>query len=119
MDLKENADQIVSAIADEDIVALVARQAGVLVGYGMVSLARHYLGAIYIEPSMMGKKIGSQILAKLETVARNHGLDYLELDASLNSERFYLKNGYKRIGEGVHELQSGVSMACIKMKKHM
>lgn len=114
--LEESANYILSSIRDTGVEVILARRGDELAGYGMVSLARNYLGAVFVKPSMMGKKIGAQILDKLETAARNQGLAYLELDASLNAEGFYLKNGYESIGKGIHKLRSGASMACVKMK---
>jgi hypothetical protein len=54
-----------------------------------------------------------------ELKAGARGALYLELDASLNAEAFYLRHGYTATARGTHRFATGCDMDCIKMRKSL
>jgi GNAT superfamily N-acetyltransferase len=116
-DLETLAGQISACISNKDMLAIIAKFDGEITGYGLANLATCYLGAIYISPSWMREGIGTSILLRLEDEAKRRGLNHFQLNASLNSESFYKRNGYQIINRNSHMLPSGIVMACVKMSK--
>jgi ribosomal protein S18 acetylase RimI-like enzyme len=113
----ERIARLAKALANPKTIFLVAREQEKVVGMGIVDLDRNYLGAIYVHPSVGRKGVGRKLLDRLEILTREQGLTWLQLDASLNAEAFYLKHGYQVVEKGFHTLASGLQMPCIKMIK--
>jgi putative acetyltransferase len=113
----ERIARFVKTVGDPDKIVLVAKCGDQLAGFGLVEVSAQYLGAIYVHPDFGGLGVGSRILGQLERVAMERGVAKLRLDASLNARAFYEKHGYRVLRSGTHELDNGVSMACLKMKK--
>ncbi len=90
---------------------------GEVVGLGVVVPEKHLLGACYVRNAFNNQGIGRAIVRDLEEIAKQYGVKYLEMDASLNAEQFYNAVGYKTIAKGEHIMRSGEVMACVKMKK--
>jgi len=62
-----------------------------------------YLSRLAILPETQSKGIGSKVLENAEKIAREQGAKVLRLDLLSNHkhlEKFYIKNGYKKIGTG-------------------
>ena len=64
---------------------------------GMGGLHGREVRTMYIHPNFQGKGIGSQILNKIEIMAKNNGLKKLFLYTHTKPSKFYLKNGWKTI----------------------
>ena len=58
-------------------------------------------------------------MAKIEQIAREHGLEYLELESSITAEPFYAALGYQVESLGELFIAPGVPMAAIKMRKRL
>jgi GNAT superfamily N-acetyltransferase len=113
----QQGEKFRTALQRKETIAVVAKVKSDIVGFGIINTTRNYLGAMYVAPEWGKKGIGARILLKLEKEATNLSLDFLVLDASLNSQRFYEKNGYETLEKGFHTLQSGARMECFKMRK--
>jgi putative acetyltransferase len=113
----EKIKQLTDAIQGDEEIFVVGRINDKIVGFGSIIAKRNELRAVYVHPSLGRQGIGTQILADLERSAIERGVKVLEMDASLNAERFYLKNGFVAIERSVHELRLGHKMPCVKMKK--
>jgi putative acetyltransferase len=98
---------------------LVAENGGRIVGIGCLVVRKNELRACYVLPSATRNGVGTAILRALERAARHQGATVLEADASLNAEPFYRTNGYEVCGRGEHVLNSGVRMACVRMRKDL
>jgi len=90
-----------------------------IVGYGELVTKKNLLGACYVLSSAGGKGVGRAIVAELERIAREHGITYLQLDSSMNAERFYLNCGYRITERTKHIMPSGSVMDCVKMHKDL
>jgi hypothetical protein len=76
-----------------------------------------------LSPASYSDPIENKILLvavdTLESIARSSGLAQLTLDASLNSVPFYEHAGYTHARSKDHELDAGVSMPCMAMRKEL
>ena len=103
---------------DENIV-VVAEIGGKIVGFGEVAPQTNELTAMYVDPNFKRRGIATAILKRLESLAREESLKYLQLSSSLTAVPFYLKNGFKVESRKTHTLSTGVKMACAKMNKNI
>jgi len=113
----ETEKKYVDAIETKNEIIVVAKINGRTVGFGWIVPKLNELRAVYVHPDFGREGVGTQIVADLERLAVERGLNELELIASLNAERFYLKNGFVKIGNCERKIRSGYLMPCIKMKK--
>ena len=75
-------------------VAIVADE---VVGFAELSVENKEVCRLYVTPKVARARVGTRLLAKLEAVARLHGLEILTLDASLNAVSFYVESGYREV----------------------
>jgi len=105
------------AILSDDELFVVAEREGRVLAFGSIVVSASELRSVYVHPSVGRHGVGSQIVAELEGLAMAHSLASLELTASLNAEKFYVRQGYEVVGRDVRRIGTGVRMACLKMKK--
>jgi putative acetyltransferase len=98
---------------------LIAEVDGKIVGIGALVLEKAELRACYVAPEASRKGVGSALVREIERIACKRGLHYLILDSSVTAERFYASLGYEVRDRGEHILDSGRSMACVKMHKEI
>jgi len=98
-------------------IRLVAEIDGRIVGVGCLIVANCELRACYVAPEAARNGVGSALVREIERIARDHGLAYLQMDSSVTAEPFYLHHRYSVCQRGEHTLDSGRSMACIRMAK--
>jgi putative acetyltransferase len=92
----------VEQMADEDTTVFIAREGGVAVACG--ALKRHARGIgevkrMYTRPSHRGRKIGEQIVARIEAMAREEGLKRLVLETGDRHHaawKVYERSGFVR-----------------------
>lgn len=96
---------------------VVAEINGSVIGFGSVVPGNRELRSLYVHPRAAGRGVGTTILSRLEATALDRGVDVLQLDSSLNAERFYRGRGWKVVERGTHRLNSGREMACVKLRK--
>lgn len=94
----------VEQMADEDTTVFVAREGGMAVACG--ALKRHGDGIgevkrMYTRPSHRGRRIGEQIVARIEAMARAEGLKRLVLETGDRHHAawtVYERSGFVRCG---------------------
>ncbi len=96
---------------------LVAERGQRLVGFGQLDAQLGELEALYVAPQEAGHGVGSMLLAALEQLAWRGGAKAVNLDASLNAERFYRERGYLRLHAATRVLTAEVQLACVRMQK--
>jgi putative acetyltransferase len=101
-----------------DTIMVAEDEFGIL-GFGIVNTSLSELRALYVYPTAGRKGIGGEILLALEACAAEQGVSCLHLNASINAERFYLRNGYKALSRGTQRLSSEHEMDCINMEKQL
>lgn len=98
---------------------VIAEIDGTAVGIGAIVVAKCELRACYVVPEAARQGVGSAIVRRLEELARQHNLAFLELVSSITAAPFYESLGYLNLGRNHHVLSSGMSMACVKMRKEL
>lgn len=113
----ERVERIRRVIENSDELFVVAKVDGSVVGFGSVVAKNNELRGLYVHPAYGRRGIGAQLLEVLEQMALERGVPYLQMDASVNAEAFYIKQGYQAVASGVHQLATGLEMNCVKMQK--
>jgi GNAT superfamily N-acetyltransferase len=73
--------------------------------------------AFFVHPDWSRKGIGRRILERCESDARAHGFRSLEMMATLTGVRMYGALGYEIAERVVHEMEDGVSIEFVRMRK--
>ncbi|MEM7793606.1 MAG: GNAT family N-acetyltransferase [Cyanobacteria bacterium P01_C01_bin.118] len=97
---------------------VVAKVNDLIVGFGFIHNQGEIQG-VYVHPDYGRQGIGGQLLMTLEEVAIAAHLSQLRVDSSLNAELFYKQHGFEVIEYGSHQLNSGLSVSCVKMHKNL
>ena len=86
-----------------------------VLGSGSINIAEKYIGTVFINPDFHRKKIGKQIMARIEKYSLKKKVKEVYVDSSLNAIDFYKKLGYKKI-KMIHDPNFGPSC---RMKKKL
>lgn len=97
--------------------ALVAQEAGRMLGYAILDLDSGEVDAVFVEPSEQGRGIALQLLVALEAMALARGLTRLFLSASLNAVPFYQRAGFVPLREELYPHRSGIALRSVFMEK--
>jgi putative acetyltransferase len=73
-----------------------------LMGLGILDIQNAEISAIYIHPDAVGNGIGTELLYKLEEIARNSNVLEISVNSTLNAEGFYQTKGYLKHGLTFH-----------------
>lgn len=109
-------DETVGFNENKPLAVIVRDEHGVVLG-GMIG--RTYLGLafvdlVYLPPEVRGRGLGSQILKRVEDVARSRGCKTAVLyTITFQAPLFYEKNGWQRFGE-IPCLPEGASRVFLK-----
>ena len=125
----------------EDGTYFVADQEGTLIGSGGWSRRKTLFGgdqfserdtamldstvepakirAFFVHPEHARKGVARAILSVCEREARAHGFTALELLSTLPGIKFYEANGYSRLGDFDLELNDGVKIEFVPMRKEL
>lgn len=82
--------------ADDSCCPIVAETDDTVLGWGSVHLDEGVLAATFVDPDSTGRGIGRAIVERLETIAREEGIERLTVPASLNAAGFYETLGFDR-----------------------
>jgi N-acetylglutamate synthase-like GNAT family acetyltransferase len=88
---------------------------GKILATGMLDNDR--IEALFVHPQVMGQGLGRDLLAHLESLARERGVTALTLESTLNAADFYRSCGF--CGEGISQYHSprGIVLDCVVMHK--
>ena len=100
-------------------IRIVAETGGRIIGYGELVTTQNLLGACYVLPSAGGQGVGKAIVAELERIAREAGLDHLHMESSANAEPFYTRCCHQVVERGKYAMRSGAVMDCVLMRKDL
>ena len=73
---------------------VVAADGETILGFAALDVAKATVVSVFVAPESMRRGIGSAMMAELERMARDAGLDELELQAAGGAIEFYKKLGY-------------------------
>lgn len=77
------------------------------------------VSAVYVDPDHAGAGVGSTLLERLETEARDRGLDSLGLLASVNAYGFYERHGYDAVADRTFQFGEDVEGPAVEMHKEL
>ncbi|MDH6148680.1 MULTISPECIES: GNAT family N-acetyltransferase [Paraburkholderia] len=97
----------------------VATDEDVVIGTGMLTVANGQVDAIFVRPSHMGLGIGREMLQFLESLAVDHGVTTMHLDATLNAAPFYRHCGWSGDSVSTYRTARGLELACVPMTKRL
>lgn len=100
-------------------IRLIAALDGEPAGLGVLVVASSELRACYVAPEAARCGVGTAIVRAIERLAKEHGLERLELVSSMNAEAFYASLGYQSEGRTEHRLSRGQPMDAVKMAKQL
>ncbi len=112
-------DRVQKLLSNSADVRIVAEADDKIVGYGELVTTENLLGACYVLSSADGQGVGKTIVAELERIALEKGLDHLHMESSANAEPFYIRCGYQVLERGKHTMRSGAVMDCVMMRKDL
>jgi putative acetyltransferase len=118
-DTPEAVERLRTGITAGTMLTQVALVGGSVSGFGCIVPAESLLRTLYVDPVAGRRGIGSLLLVSLERLAVRNGVRILDVNASLNAEAFYRRNGFAVLESGLHPLCSGRTMPCIRMRKHL
>lgn len=107
------------SIRNDSESVVVAEENGEIVGFGRVKLDIGVVSAVYVHPDYARDGVGSALLSRLESQARDAGIGSLTLHASLNAVPFYEERGYERVETVEHRVAGGVELACVEMVRNI
>lgn len=95
----------------------VAEDEGRTVGYVSLDPSTFEVDSVYVAPESAGRGIGRALVEHILEVAREHRLQNVWLDASLNSIPFYERMGFVVTGEDGSRTRCGVTIRCTRMAR--
>lgn len=96
---------------------LVMEEAGQALGFAILNLETGELDAAFVDPAQQGRGIARRLLAALDAMAIERGLQRLFLSASLNAAPFYESAGYVEVRREIYPHRSGIQLESVYMEK--
>jgi len=96
LDARTGADYEAEMQRDAFVVAEVDEQ---IVGFGAIDLGKANINSVYMDPEFTRRGIASKLVAAMEQLAKDAGLESVGLQAAGGALTFYHKNGYEYVTE--------------------
>lgn len=68
---------------------------GDVVGWGALSVPKQEITNVFVDPEFHRQHVGTEIIARLESLAVDAGIDVVQLQATGTAIDFYLANGFQ------------------------
>lgn len=95
----------------------MAMQDDRVIGTGMIDTQTGVIGAVFVHPAKLRRGAGRMIMNYLETIAREHGLQSIKLESTLNAAPFYRACGFEGTALSQYVTTKGLRLDCIPMTK--
>lgn len=102
----------------DDELRFAAVEDGKIVGFVNMSLSGDELMALYVHKDQQGEGIGTKLLEKAETLAKELGNKTIVLDSTITAKTFYLEHGFKVVRKKQTRIQN-ISIPVYLMKKKL
>ena len=96
---------------------LVAERDGKIIGTASLDAVADQYGELctfFVHPDHQQSGVGSELLAAIEEIARESGMDHIQIDSSVTGAPFYLRRGYQQTGSDI-EGTAGRQVGLTKM----
>ena len=77
------------------------------------------INGLYVLPKYSGNKIGSKLLIRVESIAKQKKIQLISVTASLNAQCFYEKLGYQYLGKTAWSISPGIVIKAVSMNKSL
>lgn len=98
---------------------LVAVDDTALGGFGTLDLEKSEISSLFVRPDYAGAGLAGSLMRQLESAAREHGLQALSLESTVNARAFYLKHGFQVLAPVVKRFSNGLEIDCFQMQKQL
>lgn len=88
-----------------------------VIGTGMIDTQTGDIDAVFVHPDKLRMGVGRMILNYLEALAREHGLQSIKLESTLNAAPFYRACGFEGTELSQYVTPKGLRLDCIPMTK--
>lgn len=86
---------------------------------GVGELLGNNIRMVFVEPSLQGVGIGRGLMMRLQDLAKENGLDELQLDSSIVAVGFYLHLGHEVVQEASLDLDDDGSLPYLIMRRRL
>jgi N-acetylglutamate synthase-like GNAT family acetyltransferase len=69
---------------------------------GTASLDGKVVRTLFVTPEMQGRGVGKLLMAVVERIAREDGVEALAVQSSVTAEQFYMRLGFKAVRDSYH-----------------
>jgi len=69
---------------------------------GTASLDGKVVRTLFVTPEMQGRGVGKLLMAVVERIAREDGVEALAVQSSVTAEQFYMRLGFKAVRDSHH-----------------
>ncbi len=115
---KYNLDNFTEKAKDTDYFVAVDSDSEKHAILGLIGLKRNELRTFFVDPNFQGQGIGRKLYNHLEKIARDRGIEELELQGSPLGEEVYKKFGFKKV-KTIHKEKAGVTYSDAHMVKKL
>jgi len=77
---------------------------------GTASLAQDTVRSVFVEPSYQGQGVGRSLLAHIESLAAQSGVERLRVPSSITAQGFYRSLGYVKVRDEFHGAERTIIM---------
>jgi len=114
----EAVEDFERAIDSETFDAVLASAGGTDVAYGVLNVSAGRIDGLYVRPQHSGAGIATSLVGQLESRARMHDIQELEIVSSLNAKSFYQGLDYWDFGSKTMAID-GVEIEFAIMRKQL
>jgi N-acetylglutamate synthase-like GNAT family acetyltransferase len=90
---------------------------GCVIGTGMIDTQTGAIDAVFVHPDKLRMGAGRMIMNYLEAIAREHGLQSIKIESTLNAAPFYRACGFEGAELSQYVTTKGLRLDCIPMTK--
>ncbi|RON47830.1 GNAT family N-acetyltransferase [Pseudomonas frederiksbergensis] len=101
-----SVDSILTLMSQRQVfVATIDRQV-----VATASLDHDVIRSVFVHPEHQGVGLGRQLMATLESIARDADIKVLRVPASITAEGFYLRLGFRKVRDEFHGAERTIVM---------
>ena len=109
--------ELEARVAGGSLSFLVATHQDVVMGYGCLDLGSGELEELYVRPDRGREGIGGRLVEALLEVARDAGIERLNVDVPANVTGFFEKHGFEVRGPSSRTLACGTVLETIRLER--
>lgn len=104
-----------AAVADEELIQVALDGSGEPIAF--CSHRDEAILGLYVDPDWQRHGIGRRLLQRAELMMAASGCEIARANSSLSAGPFYVRCGYRLLGEGRHVTRGGLAVAMLRLEK--